>query len=54
MLLTLIEKVNNTQSNKVLLGEMDSDLDWSYRIDVELPDVETTYRASNVALNQVI
>ena len=33
---------------------MDNDVDWSYWIDVELPDVETIYRASNAALNRVI
>ena len=41
MLLTLIEKVNNMQSNKALSWEMDSDVDWSSWIDAELPeDVE--------------
>ena len=41
MLLTLIEKVNDMQSNKALSWEMDSDVDWSSWIDAELPeDVE--------------
>ncbi|XWS36045.1 hypothetical protein CRYUN_Cryun20dG0049000 [Craigia yunnanensis] len=38
MLLTLIEKVNNMHSNKALSGEMDSDVDWSYWIDADLPE----------------
>ncbi|XP_022734465.1 protein GAMETE EXPRESSED 1 [Durio zibethinus] len=38
MLLTLIEKVNNMQSNKALSWEMDSDVDWPSWIDAELPE----------------
>ncbi|XVF80444.1 hypothetical protein PTKIN_Ptkin15bG0073700 [Pterospermum kingtungense] len=38
MLLTLIEKVNNMQSNKALSWETDSDVDWSSFIDAELPE----------------
>ncbi|XVE77446.1 hypothetical protein DITRI_Ditri13aG0063400 [Diplodiscus trichospermus] len=38
MLLTLIEKVNNMESNKALSWETDSDVDWSSWIDAELPE----------------